>query len=110
MHALDDPAFQLKEAEAANGRALSVQCAACHGVGLQATGTPGPDLRESQVALHFGTFSTLLKSGALIDQGMPRFQNLTDDQIRDLYAYVRAKAREALGKRPRDDTAPHPPL
>jgi quinohemoprotein ethanol dehydrogenase len=35
---------------------------------------------------------------------------LTDDQIRDLYAYVRARAREALGKRAKDDTAPHPQL
>ena len=87
-----------------------MQCAACHGVGLQATGTPGPDLRESPVALSFDSFSALLRSGALIEQGMPRFQNLTDDQIRDLYAYIRAKAREALGKRPKDDTAPHPQL
>ena len=41
---------------------------------------------------------------------MPRFQQLTDEQIRQLYAYVRAKAREALGKRPKDATAPHPQL
>jgi quinohemoprotein ethanol dehydrogenase len=41
---------------------------------------------------------------------MPRFQNLPDDQIRQLHAYVRAKAREALGKRAKDDTAPHPQL
>jgi len=110
VHAVDDPAFKLKEADVADGRALSVQCAACHGVGLQATGTPGPDLRESPVALSFDSFSALLRSGALIEQGMPRFQNLTDDQIRDLYAYIRAKARVALGKRPKDDTAPHPQL
>jgi quinohemoprotein ethanol dehydrogenase len=110
IHALDDPTFKLNEADVAAGRALSVQCAACHGVGLQATGTPGPDLRESAVALKLDSFSALLKSGALIEQGMPRFQNLPDDQIRQLHAYVRAKAREALGKRAKDDTAPHPQL
>jgi quinohemoprotein ethanol dehydrogenase len=110
VHALDNPALKLNEDEVAAGRALSVQCAACHGVGLQATGTPGPDLRESSIALDFNSFSALLKSGALLEQGMPRFQMLTDEQIHDLYAYVRARAREALGKRTKDDTAPHPVL
>ena len=110
VHALDNPALKLNEEHVAAGRALSVQCAACHGVGLQATGTPGPDLRESAIALNLDSFSTLLKTGALLEQGMPRFQMLTDDQIRDLYAYIRARAREALGKRAKNDTAPHPQL
>jgi quinohemoprotein ethanol dehydrogenase len=99
VHALDDPTLMLNAADIAAGRALSVQCAACHGVGLQATGTPGPDLRESAIALKIDSFATLLKSGALLDQGMPRFQELTDDQIRQLHAYIRAKAREVLSKR-----------
>jgi quinohemoprotein ethanol dehydrogenase len=110
VHALDDPTLKLNEADIAAGRALSIQCAACHGVGLQATGTPGPDLRESAIALKIDSFATLLKSGVLLDRGMPRFQQLTDDQIRQLHAYIRAKAREALGKRAKDDTAPHPQL
>ena len=63
------------------------------------------------IALNLDSFSALLKSGALLEQGMPRFQNLPDDQIRDLYAYIRAKAREALGTRPKDNiAAPHPVL
>jgi quinohemoprotein ethanol dehydrogenase len=108
VHALDDPALKINEGDVAAGRALSVQCAACHGVGLQATGTPGPDLRESGIALKLDSFSELLKSGALIQQGMPRFDHLTDEQIRQLHAYIRAKAREALGKRPKDEVAaPH---
>lgn len=110
VHALDDPALKLSESDVAAGRALSVQCAACHGVGFQSTGTPAPDLRESAIALNFDSFSTVLKSGALLEQGMPRFQNLTDDQIRALYAYIRAKAREVLGTRPKDNSAPHAQL
>jgi quinohemoprotein ethanol dehydrogenase len=110
VHALDDPALKLNEADVTAGRGLSIQCAACHGVGLQATGTPGPDLRESSIALDLDSFSGLLKSGALIEQGMPRFEHLTDDQIRQLHAYIRAKAREALGKRAKDETAPRPQL
>jgi quinohemoprotein ethanol dehydrogenase len=110
VHALDNAGLKLDEADVTAGRALSVQCAACHGVGLQATGTPGPDLRESAIALNLTSFSALLKNGYLIQQGMPRFQYLTDDQINDLYSYIRAKAREALGKRPKDNAAPHPEL
>ena len=110
VHALDVPALELKEADVAAGRALSIQCAACHGVGLQSTGTPAPDLRESALALNLDSLGDLLKSGALLERGMPRFQYLTDEQIRDLYAYIRAKAREALGKRPKDAGAPHPVL
>jgi quinohemoprotein ethanol dehydrogenase len=110
VHALDIPGLKLNEADVTAGRALSVQCAACHGVGLQATGTPGPDLRESHIALNLNSFSALLKGGYLIQQGMPRFQYLSDDQIRELYAYIRAKAREALGERPKDNIAPHAEL
>ncbi|MCJ2177425.1 PQQ-dependent dehydrogenase, methanol/ethanol family [Novosphingobium album (ex Hu et al. 2023)] len=109
VHALDDPSLKLNEADVAAGRALSVQCAACHGVGLHATGTPGPDLRESAIALDPGSLKDLLHSGALMELGMPRFEYLTDTQIRQIHAYIRARAREALGKRPKDDTAPSGP-
>lgn len=110
VNALDDPSLKLSEADIAAGRELSVQCAACHGVGLQATGTPGPDLRESGIALDLASFSDLLRSGALLERGMPRFENLTDEQIRQLHAFIRAKARETLGKREKDETAPMPKL
>jgi quinohemoprotein ethanol dehydrogenase len=107
IHAVDDPKLVLDEADVAAGRMLSVQCAACHGVGLNSPGTPGPDLRESGIALRLDTFSELLKSGALMQNGMPRFQNLTDDQIRQLHSYVRARAREALGTR-KESSEPSP--
>jgi quinohemoprotein ethanol dehydrogenase len=111
VHALDDPDLVLNEADVAAGRTLSVQCAACHGVGMHSTGTPGPDLRESAIALKLDTLSELLKSGALMSTGMPRFENLTDTQIRQLHAYIRARAREALGKRKDSgDAAPMPKL
>ena len=110
VHALDDPALKLDEGDVRAGQVLSVQCAACHGVGMHATGTPGPDLRESGVALDLASFSELLKSGALMSRGMPRFEYLTDDQIRHLHAYIRAKAREALGTRPKTDQGPKPAL
>jgi quinohemoprotein ethanol dehydrogenase len=68
VHAIDDPALALSEADIKAGWALSVQCAACHGVGLQATGTPGPDLRESGIALRLDTLTELLRKGSLIER------------------------------------------
>lgn len=107
VHAVDDPALVLNETDVKAGQALSIQCAACHGVGMQATGTPGPDLRESGIALQLDSFSDLLKSGSLMERGMPRFDALSDAQIRQLHAYIRAKSREVLGTRkPSDEPAP----
>jgi quinohemoprotein ethanol dehydrogenase len=111
VRALDDPKLVLNEGDVAKGRAMFIQCAACHGVGLQATGTPGPDLRESALALDLAAFRTVLKDGALMERGMPRFESLPDEQVRQLHAYIRAGAREVLGKRaPSSEKVPKPKL
>lgn len=96
--ALDDPDLVLDPADVAAGHALSVRCAACHGVGLHATGTPGPDLRESAIALDLDSLSDLLRSGTLMERGMPRFEMLTDEQIRQLHAYIRSRARLVIAQ------------
>ncbi len=98
VHALDDPAMKLDPVEVQAGWDLSLRCAACHGVGMQSTGTPGPDLRESAIAMDLASLGQLLKSGALIEKGMPRFETLTDAEIRALHAYIRDRARAALAK------------
>ena len=103
VHAVDDPDLVLNEADVIAGRGLALACASCHGVGLQSTGTPGPDLRESALALDFDAFRQVVKGGALIERGMPRFDALTDQQLRQIHAYIRAKAREQLGLRKKDD-------
>lgn len=96
VHAVDNPSFVPIEADINAGRDLFVRCAACHGVGLQATGAPGPDLRESQIALRLDTFGDFVRSGYMMEQGMPRFEKLTDQEIAQLYAYIRAGARKTL--------------
>ena len=89
------------------GWGLSIRSAACHGVGMQSAGTPGPDLRESPIALQLDSLRKLLKSGALMDRGMPRFDMLSDAEIRQIHAYIRARARESLGTR-KADSGPAP--
>jgi quinohemoprotein ethanol dehydrogenase len=107
VNALDDPGLALSEVDVNAGRSLSVRCAACHGVGFHSTGTPGPDVRESGIALRLDTFRELLKSGALMSRGMPRFADLSEAEVRQLHAYIRARAREVLGRRkPSGEKAP----
>ncbi len=104
VNALDDPDLVLDEADVAAGRALHLVCASCHGAGFRAAGAPGPDLRESAIAVRLDTFTQLVREGRL-EKGMPNYTWLTEDQIRQLHSYVRARAREVLGKRKPYDPA-----
>jgi quinohemoprotein ethanol dehydrogenase len=99
VYALDDPSLALDERDVAAGRALQIVCASCHGAGMRGAGSPGPDLRESAVALPLASFRRVVREGRM-EKGMPAYAWLGDDQIRQLHAYVRARAREALGLRP----------
>ncbi|WP_297489847.1 PQQ-dependent dehydrogenase, methanol/ethanol family [Acidocella sp.] len=96
IHAVDNPKLKLDPAQVSAGAGLYLYCAACHGVNLVSTGSPAPDLRESRIALDLTSFNAVVHGGALIQAGMPRFNNLTPAQIDDLYAYIRAGARAAL--------------
>jgi len=103
---VDDPSIGIAEADVAAGRELYFACVVCHGYNLTAGGV-GPDLRESQIALRPDSLWELLHGGVLADRGMPRFDNLTRTQVRQLHAYIRAGAREALGTR---EPSTEPPL
>ena len=96
VHALDNPSYKINPVQVAMGHALFIACAACHGRNLVSPGAPGPDLRESPVALHRASLWAVVHDGALIQHGMPRFATLTRAQVDDIYAYIRAGARAAL--------------
>ena len=93
VHPLDDPSFEIKPADVAAGHALYTACAICHGRDLISAGAMAPDLRESRAALDPQTFWTILHQGTLLQNGMPRFETLTREQVMQLYAYIRAGAR-----------------
>jgi quinohemoprotein ethanol dehydrogenase len=98
VHVVDDPTLVLDPKMVANGRSLMMMCMACHGPFLRAAGSPGPDLRESQLALSEDALWSVLHDGALAQRGMPRFATLTRSQVRNIQAFIRAAAREAAGK------------
>jgi quinohemoprotein ethanol dehydrogenase len=98
VQAVDDPAITIAEADVRAGRQLYMGCIVCHGYNLNAGGI-APDLRESGIALQIDSLWSVLHDGVLASRGMPRFDNLTRDEVRQLHAYIRAGAREALGTR-----------
>ena len=108
VHAVDDASIRISDADVAAGRALANSvCVACHGLNLGATGSPAPDLRESRIALYQESLWTVLHEGTLLPQGMPRFETLTPEQVRQIHAYIRAGAREVLGTRKSAATEDH---
>jgi quinohemoprotein ethanol dehydrogenase len=102
VHAVDDRSFNPNPKDVAMGHALFIACAPCHGRDLISTGAPGPDLRESRIALDPNALWTIVHDGALIEHGMPRFATFTHDQVMQIYAYIRATARETLTAKTED--------
>ena len=59
-------------------------------------GGPAPDLRESALALNTDSFLSVVQGGALLSAGMPRFDSFSRDQLLQIYAYIRSRARQVL--------------
>jgi quinohemoprotein ethanol dehydrogenase len=99
VHALDDPKLVINEADVEAGHALYSVCGGCHGQNLYASGAPGPDLKESAIALDPELMYTIVHEGKLLERGMPKIDFYTKEQVRQIYMYIRAGARESLGLR-----------
>jgi quinohemoprotein ethanol dehydrogenase len=102
VHPVDDPSIELDPADVAAGDVLyDSSCRGCHGGHTQSSGAPGPDLRESAIALDKEAMWMLLHDGLLLSRGMPRFGQLSREQVGQLYSYIRARAREAAAAKSR---------
>jgi quinohemoprotein ethanol dehydrogenase len=71
----------------------STGCALCHGINVVGGGA-APDLRLSPVILDDELFRSVVEGGALVARGMPRFDELSDEDLKSLRQYLRAKAQE----------------
>jgi len=92
---VDVPGFEVDPALAEHGRELYARsCLYCHGAGMVSGGT-APDLRESPIALARESFVSVVKEGAKLPNGMPRFAELTDQDIDGLLHFIRKTARES---------------
>ncbi|MDQ8698415.1 PQQ-dependent dehydrogenase, methanol/ethanol family [Hyphomicrobium sp. LHD-15] len=74
-------------------------CAWCHGAGAVSGGYT-PDLRASEAVVHTEQFKTIVQGGALSTNGMPRFKNLSDDDLTALQNFIRKRALEAAQQPP----------
>jgi quinohemoprotein ethanol dehydrogenase len=98
VHPVDNPAVQIKQADVEAGRGMFNRCGACHGMNLVSSGAPAPDLLESQVALDPEALWAVVHDGALLSRGMPRYEMMMREQVMQIYAYIRAGAREVLAQ------------
>jgi quinohemoprotein ethanol dehydrogenase len=69
-------------------------CAWCHGAGAVSGGYT-PDLRASEAVVHTEQFKAIVQEGALAPNGMPRFKNLSDDDLKALQNFIRKRALDA---------------
>jgi quinohemoprotein ethanol dehydrogenase len=101
VKALDDPSITLDPARVEQGKSLyGATCYLCHGggTGISAGGGTAPDLRESAVALNRISLEMFLRSGSVVSRGMPLFDDLTADQVENIYQAIRSEARAARSK------------
>jgi quinohemoprotein ethanol dehydrogenase len=68
------------------------RCITCHGVDARAAGI-APDLRASPIPLDSGGFDAVVREGVLLANGMPQFEEMTDEQLRAVRHYIRAEAQ-----------------
>lgn len=86
-----------------NGLLVYAQrCATCHGVDVVAAGQ-APDLRSSGIVLAPEAFASVVRDGALVARGMPRFEELTEQELADTRAYIRGEAAKLRAAEPARD-------
>lgn len=103
--ALEAPEFTVDPAKARIGAGVwnRSMCLGCHGFVMIAGGM-APDLRASPIQLAKEPFQQIVRGGALLQQGMPRYEKLTDAELEGLQHYIRQRARESLTGAPRPQT------
>jgi quinohemoprotein ethanol dehydrogenase len=89
--ALLDPAYKPNAASEARGGELYGHCITCHGINAVSGGS-APDLRASGVPTSPDAFAQVVRDGALVAAGMPRFEELSDADLADLRRFIQAKA------------------
>ncbi len=94
FRAAADEEFRADPPATARGIALyGIRCGVCHGYAVISGGT-APDLRGSSIPQSFEAFETVVRKGALQERGMPRFEELSDQDLNDIRQYLRSRAND----------------
>ena len=84
--------FKVDPLLAEQGKNLYVKtCVLCHG-GSAVSGGYAPDLRASQIPLFIDAFHDVVVKGSRAQQGMPRFKELSRDDLVAIQHYLRRQA------------------
>ena len=87
-----DPDYKADDASAMRGAKLyHAHCYICHGIGV-VSGGGAPELRSSDAPASAEAFHGIVRDGALLPAGMPRFDYLSDADIEDMRQYIRSRA------------------
>ena len=96
-----DPNEEIDETAAARGENLwNHTCGLCHGIAGIGAGSVAPDLRESAAAHNYDSLRVILKEGTLALGGMPKFDDRTDSEVRDVFMYIRKISKPAPSASP----------
>jgi len=95
VNAIDDPSFVIDAKLAAAGAKVYENCARCHGIEMRNIASFARDLRESAVASTWDGFKSVVQGGTFFPLGMPKFEDLSEQDLRALHMYIRQSAREA---------------
>lgn len=89
---VDDPEFRLDAPMAYRGALVyGTHCYVCHGSNAVGAGT-APDLRTSAALVNPAYLRAVVHDGAFAANGMPQFEELSDDQLADVRHYLRQQA------------------
>jgi quinohemoprotein ethanol dehydrogenase len=86
-----DPTYRADAAAAARGATVYGYCMYCHGLEAVPAGH-APDLRRSPIPFDAQAFDAVVRGGSLLDRGMPRFTEFSDQELADLRQHIRAAA------------------
>ena len=75
------------------------RCVVCHGFDAISPGM-APDLRASPLVAWDDAFAEVVRNGARMQNGMPRFRHLSDEQLLKIRHYLRREAEKALADSP----------
>jgi len=93
---IEAPFFEVQESLAKTGGDVFAPCSYCHGAAAIGGGL-APDLRASPIVLSAESFADVVRNGALLENGMPAYSNMSDETLEALRHYLRQQAELALG-------------
>jgi quinohemoprotein ethanol dehydrogenase len=88
---VEDPDFRTDAALEQRGALVyGLNCSGCHG-GFAVSAGVAPDLRHSPIPVSMEAFTSVVRDGALLGNGMPRFPELSEEERSAIRQYIRAR-------------------